>query len=354
MDGRSAADLAKSLGRRGARLLLPVRWNPGYRQQDIVVESSKGWLVGRHKAVDGGSAVGDFGYAGLTMTSADPLDFAEVRTTHDNELGRQWSAVELWLKLQPDAGDLRVEIDGTPQILSTKAPQVFRHFEKISLPEGAHSLRLAPVGNGPVTLYGILAERDKPGILLDNLGIPGMRAEIQLHWDADSWQLFMQHRPADLVIFAYGTNDVGDDDEPISTYLQTWRKVLQRYKVATPQASCLLIGPTDRLIKGADRHKHTAPRTPAVIAAQKLVAAEFGCAYWDVWAAMGGDGSMQRWTKQRLSARDGVHLNAAGYQWLAELLDWAVRDALEPAKKVATKKGAPPSKAAARQKSPKH
>ena len=336
-------------GESGHGFFLPARWNPGYRQQDLVVESSKGWIVDRHKGVDGATAVGDFGYAGLTMTSNDPQDFAEFHTTRDNDLGRKWSHLELWLRKQPQGGDLKVEIDGKTETLVTRQATAAVHFADFFLDDAPHSVRISPVGNGPVTLYGAVVERKFAGIQLDNLGIPGMRADIQLHWLMDTWQQMIQRRKPDLVVFAYGTNDVGDEDEPIASYLQTWRHLLVRYKTAVPDASCLMIGPTDRLVKGSDHHKHTAPRTPAVIAAQKQIAAEFGCGYWDAWAAMGGDGSMQRWTKAHLTAHDGVHLNAAGYQWLAEMLDWAVRDALEPVRNVAAKKGSP-ARAAARPK----
>lgn len=310
-------------GDAGHGFVFPIRWNVGYRHQDLQVESSRGWLVWRHKK-DDPQPIGDFGYAGLAATSADPADEAVVRTTVDNEHGRLASRLELWVRTAPDGGTLLVDVDGKVEKIATVSdkPQAAFHVWKVR--DGAHTLRIAPAGDGPVTIYGMVMERAVSGVIVDQLGIPGMRADIQLHWQEDTWRDQIRRRHPDLVVLAYGTNDVGDDDEPIETYADTWRKVLTRLKTAVPQASCLLVGPTDRLGKDALGHKRTLPRTEAVIATQQKIAAEFGCGHWDAQAAMGGPGSMTAWRKAKLAATDDVHLDRAGYAWLAELFEAAL------------------------------
>ena len=84
-----------------------------------------------------------------------------------------------------------------------------------------------------------------------------------------------------------------------------------------------LVGPdpTDWPLKpdetGVRNHR---PRIDAVIAVQKRVAAEYGCAFWDAFAAMGGSGSMVRWVANGLAGRDHVHLTRSGYELLADRL----------------------------------
>ncbi len=61
---------------------------------------------------------------------------------------------------------------------------------------------------------------------------------------------------------------------------------------------------------------------PTMIKAQKEVAQELGCAYFDSFAAMGGAGTLPKWTCEeppRASA-DLVHMTRPGYETVADLL----------------------------------
>ncbi len=318
------------LGEGGHGFVFPFKWAPGSRAQDLVVEATKGWQVTRDR-VDGERKVQALGMMGLVATSADPNDSSVVRTTTDNALGREFNRLEIWLQSNPDGGTLRAEIDGKPQELATKGDAGSAIVHTFALAMGPHEIKLAPVGNGPVSVYGVVVERSTPGVVIDQLGIPGMRAEVLLHWREDVFRGLVARRKPDLVVLAYGTNDVGDENEPMETYLTNWRKVLLQVRTAAPDASCLIVGPTDRLAKD---DKRTMPRTPAVIAAQRQVATEFRCAHWDPQAAMGGAGAMTTWTQAGLTARDDVHLNRAGYEKIAALMDAElakVRAGIKPA-----------------------
>jgi lysophospholipase L1-like esterase len=194
-------------------------------------------------------------------------------------------------------------------------------FARYDLADGSHSLRIEPGGDGAVYLYGVVIERTKPGVLVDQMGIPGMRGNIILHWQETPWRAQMARRSPDLVILAYGVNSVAEKNEPMWRFRENWRRVLERVRTAAPKAACMIIGPTDWPLKpdetGVRNHR---PRIDAVIAVQKRVAAEYGCAFWDAFAAMGGSGSMVRWVANGLAGRDHVHLTRSGYELLADRL----------------------------------
>ena len=319
-----------ALGEGGHGFVFPFKWAPGSRAQDLVVDASKGWQITRD-FINGERKVQALGMMGLVATSADPADFTLVKTTADNALGHEFNRLEIWLQANPDGGTARAEIDGKMQEMPTKGDAGSAIVHTFTLAMGPHEIKLAPLGNGPVSVYGMVVERSTPGVVIDQLGIPGMRADVMLHWREDVFRGLVARRKPDLVVLAYGTNDVGDESEPIENYLQTWRKVLMQVRTAAPDASCLMIGPTDRLARD---DKHTMPRTPAVIAAQRKVAAEFRCAHWDAQAAMGGAGGMTTWTAAGLTAKDDVHLNRAGYEKMAALMDaelGKVRAGVKPA-----------------------
>lgn len=311
----------------GHGFLLPAKWNLGYRHQDVQVAATAGWQIHRHLRIQG-DAVGDYGYAGLRMCADNVADAAEVSTTVANPLGRAIDHLELWVRMQPDGGDLAVDIDGATATVTTKGAAKVQRMS-YDLRDGPHRLKVHPAGNGPVCIDGVVAERGKAGVVVDQLGIPGMTAGIQLHWQYEPWAEQVRWRDPALIVLAYGTNDVSEPDETAAHYLDTWRKVLGRIRKAAPQASCLLVGPTDRLTK-AGRQWQPLPHTPMVISVQRQAAAEFGCAHFDAQAAMGGPGSMARWVEAGLATRDHVHLTADGYRRLAQLLESAIERPAAP------------------------
>lgn len=68
---------------------------------------------------------------------------------------------------------------------------------------------------------------------------------------------------------------------------------------------------------------YSPPLLPDMIAAQKRVAAELGCAYFDSYAAMGGADTIQTWTceaQQPRASSDLVHMTRKGYETIANLL----------------------------------
>ena len=316
--------LQQRYGDGGHGFALPTRFNPGYRHQDLVVEASKGWQVLRHRR-DDGAAVGSYGLAGMVMLSADPTEWAEVRTTLENPLGRRFDRLQVWVAPQPSGGHWHVDIDGERHLL--EGAQGRAALRKWQLSDAGHVLRLQPVGDGPVGLFGVVVERSAGGVVLDQLGIPGMRAEVHLHWQEQEWAEQLARRAPDLVVLAYGTNDVSHP-QTAAEYTAEWRRVLKRVRAAAPQAACVLVGPTDRLAKDERGRWQAIARTSEVIAIQKQVAAQAGCGHWDAVAVMGGQGSIEKWRRAGMAAPDRVHLNRAGYTRFAELFDAALHQGL--------------------------
>lgn len=324
--------LQQRYGDAGHGFVLPTRFNPGYRHQDLVVESSKGWVVQRHLRSDGPASVGAYGLSGLVMLSADPTEWAELRTTVDNPQGRSFDRLQIWVAPQPGGGHWWVDIDGQRHVLDGGASAA--PLRAWQLRDSGHVVRLQPAGDGPVGLYGAVIERSAGGVVVDQLGIPGMRAEVHLHWQEQLWAEQLARRQPDLVVLAYGTNDLGEV-QTAEAYAAEWLQVLQRLRRAAPQAACLMVGPSDRLGKDDKGQRRPMPRTAEVIAVQKKVAAQMGCAHWDAVAAMGGLGSMAAWRRGRWATQDGVHLTRDGYTRLAELLDLALHQGVAKVRFVA-------------------
>ena len=96
------------LGEGGHGFVFPFKWTPGSRAQDLVVDASKGWQITRDR-FDGERKVQALGMMGLVAASSDPADYAIVRTTADNNLGREFNKLEIWLQANPDGGAVHGE-----------------------------------------------------------------------------------------------------------------------------------------------------------------------------------------------------------------------------------------------------
>ena len=154
------------------------------------------------------------------------------------------------------------------------------------------------------------------------MGINGARAAAQLLWNPELQAEQLRRRMPDLVVLAYGTNESGDDDQPIAEYEAAARAVLARVQAAVPGASCLLVGPSDRPLVHRDGIAEPRVRTAEVIDAQRRVAHDYGCGFFDLVAFGGGPMHMLEWAAADppWAQSDHVHYTARGYTRLGEVL----------------------------------
>ena len=85
--------------------------------------------------------------------------------------------------------------------------------------------------------------------------------------------------------------------------------------MAAPQADCLLMGPGDFPQKGEDGVYGPRESTSAILRAQREIALAHGCAFWDLRAFMGGEGSMVDWVAATppMAKSDHIHFTRRGY-----------------------------------------
>ena len=110
--------------------------------------------------------------------------------------------------------------------------------------------------------------------------------------------------------------------------------VLRQLRAASPDTACVLIGPSDRGVTIDDHTFGVWDRTRPIADVQRVVAPQYGCAFWDWQAAMGGPGSIVGWYEQTppLAANDLLHFTQPGYERAADMflaaLDAAALDAM--------------------------
>lgn len=314
-------ELQNRYGDAGHGFVVPVHPWRTYRHRDINIESDgKRWET--HRIRVGDSEVELVGLAGVAMTSKVPGSFGAVSTTEENQHGRTADFFELYYLKHPRGGDMDVLIDGRrARRISTRASKVSTGYATFRVPDASHRFEIRTLSRRPVWLFGVAVERDQPGVIVDTLGINGARARYQLLWNEQIYREQLQRRNPDLVVLAYGTNESGDES-PLEDYERDLRTVVKRMRDAVPEASCLLIGPSDRPMQVEERVFEDRSRTARLIEIQHRVALEHGCGFFDLVAFQGGSLSMVQWAANdpAYASQDHIHYTRLGYQRLGEVL----------------------------------
>ncbi len=252
------------------------------------------------------------------------------------------SHFELFYAGQPEGGHLRVQVDkGEKIILETAADALEDRFWGVDVPDGPHELTVRAVGEGQVRLYGVVMERPGPGIVWDSAALVGAFTNRMTELDTEHLGNQLERRGTDLVVFTFGGNDMIRKVK-MSSYANEYRAVIAKVKEAKPDAACLVMAPLDH----GERHGAqilSRDVVPRMVEAQREAAKDSGCAFFDTFAAMGGEGSAGRWYKRkpRLMSGDLGHATASGHQVIGELFYRAVLEAYVEYRKRADVEGIP-------------
>ena len=178
-------------------------------------------------------------------------------------------------------------------------------------------------GTGKV--FGISLETDK-GLIVDNIPMRGCSGNIFTKIDSSQLCAFYNETNTRLIILQFGGNMIPQTENPstIRGYVRsTMRQQIRYIKACAPQASILLIGPSD-MSTNIDGTMTTYPLVPYMDQQFKKMAQEEGIAYWSMYEAMGGYNSMVTWHDKGLAGSDYVHFTRAGannigkklYHWI--------------------------------------
>ena len=332
--GRIRRRLQRRFGDAGHGFVLPVHPWRSYRHRDVRIRSTRSdWestkVRGNTREID------HFGLHGVFVETTARNAWGEVSTASAGDFGRKVSSFELFYLRQPRGGDLHLFVDGRRvERLRTRTERgetAGPGYARVEVPDGPHTFMARTRGNGAVRLFGVAMERDRPGVVVDTLGINGARARYHLLWEDAMYREHLHRRRPDLVVLAYGTNESGDE-LPIARYEEQLRAVVGRVRETVPNASCLLVGPSDRPVEVDEDEYQDRPRTAQLVEAQHRVAVEMGCAFFDLVAFMGGPLSMVTWSAAdpAYGAPDHVHFTRRGYLRLGDVLHDALMEGFEP------------------------
>ena len=316
-----------------------------YYQRDVHYGASGKWkaAVGGHK--------GDpepYGLAGLRVYGQSKGAQLWVETCTECQVGARVAQFEILYYAAPDHGVLRYRVDDKPwQQLKTRTAAIEPPHparQVIPVTDGPHKLTLEHGGGGTIDLFGVVLERLRPGVIVDSLGVVGRRLGSLRSWD---WSVIgeqLASRDPRIVILQYGTNEADDPDLDLEAMARYFDETILRIRAAAPTAAILILGPPDMAAreggKPCDKRKPDAPAIPEcewhtphvlteIISVQHAAAIRNHAAFFDTFAAMGGEGTMARWYERepRLVSGDFTHTTKGGSDRVARLLVGAIEEA---------------------------
>ena len=322
ISGEARQILQAELGDGGPGFVLAARPWGWYGHQGIRMEA-KGWTAMSPLLLAGNG--GQHGLGLVSFTSASAAAYSEIR----RESGT-FNRAEVTFSKAPGGGTLLVSLDGAPdEEVSTTAPQRRTGQFTAMAGGGATRITLRPGGDGEVTLYGVVLETTGPGLVYDAVGANGASIHALNLLDEAGWIEALTLRRSDLVILNYGTNESAMEGIGGPRYERGYAEAIRRVRTALPDASILVMAPMDRGMRLGDGSVGTMPSIRRLVAAQRRIARENGCAFFDTYSAMGGEGTMGRWyeSQPRLVTGDLTHTTKPGSDRVARLLVGALHAA---------------------------
>ncbi|MDR2149122.1 MAG: hypothetical protein LBE91_22000 [Tannerella sp.] len=161
-----------------------------------------------------------------------------------------------------------------------------------------------------------LALEDNSGVVVDNLSLRGNTGMVMTEIDGDWCRELQRIRPYDLIVLQYGLNVASDSTREYSWYRRQMITVIQHIKNSFPGADVMLLGVSDRSTKKGNGYT-TMPSVISLLRTQRQTAKDAEIAFWNIFAAMGGQNSMVQFVKANKASKDYTHLSFKGGREIA-------------------------------------
>ncbi len=217
-----------------------------------------------------------------------------------------------------------VKADSLKQKLDLKGD---KSLNSVSLPNGAKKLILTVEDSGTLPLYGV-SFASQNGVIVDNLAVRGNSGLPISRLKTNLMRAFDSYFDYDLIILSYGTNVFNPDYEKgYDWYGRRMQRVVEHLRNCFSGADFIVVSMADRAVK-IDEEMQTPKGLPDFVKVEQNIADSTQSAFFSMYDAMGGAGSMRTWveTEPPLANKDYTHFNAKGAEKAAGLFyDWLMQ-----------------------------
>ena len=175
---------------------------------------------------------------------------------------------------------------------------------------------------GETDILGIQLD-GQTGVSMDNIPMRGSSGSSLMTISRSSLRPFFNRENVALVILQFGGNSMPYlNRDKLHDFKENTKQLIRTFQQLAPEAKVLFIGPADMARNGENGEMETYPILPALNDSLRAAADEAGAAFWNMYAAMGGKGSIIRWVEAnpQLAGEDYIHFTPLGAKKIAQLL----------------------------------
>ena len=162
-------------------------------------------------------------------------------------------------------------------------------------------------------LFGVTALSKQPGVVFSSIGLNGASLSTLLEWDNSVTRWQVHDYAPDLLILAFGTNDVVNINFVPEKFQQNLQETAAWVERHAPEAAVLLLLPPHTPLHGPKTHHDLATAR----ALMSRFAVQQGWRSWD-WSGVTMAQGMS------MFQADGIHLTQQGYEKSGETLAKAI------------------------------
>lgn len=263
----------------------------------------------------------DWGVSGISAITNDSVASVELYVQNPDSSLYASNKIRLYYQ---SSGNYGVLLDST--ITATK---IDYHSDKgyieYQLDRDYRSVKFhfkRPGGDaGYFAFQGVYFGNDEPGFIYNPIGVNGAGTYSYLRCGLFGEQ--MKTIKPDLVLFAIGVNDanVPEGDFNASLFEARYDSLVGIIKESNPHVSFIFITNNDTYYN----RKYPNKNAIKVQEVMQSLAEKHNGAVYDLFAIMGGLGSIDDWRDNNLAAKDRIHLTKKGYELQADLMFDAFR-----------------------------
>lgn len=168
------------------------------------------------------------------------------------------------------------------------------------------------------------------GVQIDNFSKRGNSGLPLTQLNANLMRTFQKDLQYDLIVLHFGTNVLNRDSFKYGWYQARMKRVVAYVRRVFPKSSILVVSIADKSTK-YDTEMQTDSAVNYLLAAQKAYAKEAKTGFVNLYALMGGEGSMVEWVEDEppRANKDYTHFNSFGAREIAELIYGELEEGFE-------------------------
>lgn len=167
-------------------------------------------------------------------------------------------------------------------------------------------------------VYGVSFDCNS-GIAVDNIALRGSSGLEIIRLNQAYMREQVREMNVKMVLFQFGVNTVPGEVDDYNYFYRVFSRPLRALKNLSPDMCVMVIGISD-MSKQVDENFVTYPNIATIRKAQMDAAFDNGCAFFDLFEAMGGENSMPSWVAKGYAADDYTHFSSSGASIVSKMI----------------------------------